>query len=222
MATNTTSKLALGQLIVAALVAVTSKLTKPARDAFMRAFNALADAEAAVTATEAQVAVVTALCQTVDDEQDRATRELAARMSGDGFGRINPFKLFDVASPSTVCSLGDSAEADIVLDLSARVMVHPKSGLSTKKAAASLARAATAMKKADADRTKALVARAAAIERRDSSDLPRALSVAITNLRSSIKYADYVEKTAHYRNVFPRAARATKKPAPVPVPAPVS
>jgi len=197
-------------------VAVTSKLTKAARDAFTKAFRELADAEAAVTETDVQVELESARCQAADEEQDRATLELATKMSGDGFGRLNPFKPFGVANPSRLCKLSDSEEADALIALSARVVIHPKSSPATKMAAAVVARAAKAMKEADAARRRALEKRSVAIHHRDSG-LQQAYSVALTNLRSSIKYADYVEKTAHYLNVFPRPPKKVKKPTPAPV-----
>ena len=210
MASNTPSKLALGQIIIAALVAVSSKLIKVPRDAFTKAFRALADAEAAVTEAEARVDVETARCQAADEEQDRATIELATKMSGDGFGRLNPFKSFGIANPSKLCNMGDAEEAEIVIGLSARVMVHPKTSPATQKAAARVDHAAKNMREADAARRKALDARAAAIDHRNG-DLQKTYAVALTNLRSAVKYADYAENTAHYVNVFPRVRRAKKK-----------
>ncbi len=216
METNTTPKLAVGQLIIAALIAVTSKLTKAARDTFTKVFTALTQAEEAVKTADALVEDVTQRCQAADDAQGRATLELATKMSGDGFGRLNPFKAFSVVNPSKVRSLGHSNEADVLIGLAARVRVHHQSSTATKKAAVDVERTAKAMKAVDAERLKALDKRAAAVKHRDG--LHSSYAAALTNLRSSIKYADYAEQTSHYLNVFPRVVRPKKKqstPAPV-------
>ncbi len=216
MATNTPTKLAIGQIIITALVAVTSKIIKVPRDAFIRAFRALADAEAAVTKADALVEKETALCVAADEEQDRAAIDLATKMSGDGYGRLNPFKSFGVDNPSKLCGMGDVTEAEIAIGLCARVIVHPKSSPATKKAAATLDRAAKKVKEAAPPRRKALEARAAAVDHRDG-ELQREYAVALANLRAAVKYADYVENTAHYLNVFPRVPKTKKKQVAEPV-----
>ena len=165
---------------------------------------------------DALVEKETALCVAADEEQDRAAIDLATKMSGDGFGRLNPFKSFGVDNPSKLCGMGDVTEAEIAIGLCARVIVHPKSSPATKKAAATLDRAAKKVKEAAPPRRKALEARAAAVDHRDG-ELQREYAVALANLRAAVKYADYVENTAHYLNVFPRVPKTKKKQVAEPV-----
>jgi hypothetical protein len=214
MKTNTLSKLALGRLILAALVAVTSKLTKPARDAFAKAFRALFEADSAVQTADRHVVEATQRCDAADEGLKGAVLDLATKMAGDGFGRFNPFKAFDVANPSTVVRFGHANEANTLLAMAARVMVHPNSGPATQKAAATVERAANALLAAERDRVTALKQRADAVDFRDH-DLPEAYALALKNLRSAIAFADYTEGTANYRNVFQTPKRTKKAPAPV-------
>ncbi len=214
MPTNTTRKLAMGHDISTGVTAVTSKLATRAREAFMQAYTALAQAEAAVKAAATVVELATQRCQRADEEQGRAALELATKMSGDGFGRHNPFKSFNITNPSKTCNLAQADEAVVLIALAARVIVHHKSSPATKQAAAAVERAARAMHLAEAARSEALNRRAAAIAHREG-EVHTAYTVALSNLRAAIKYVDSVEQTAHYRNVFPRVAGPKNKAKPV-------
>ena len=217
MATNTPSKLALGQLILAALLTVTSKLTKAARDVFTSAYRALVDAEQAVKVAERGVTAAVASVQAADEAQDRATMGLAAKLIGDGFSKGNPFETFGGVNPSKLVKLGHLEEANALMLIAARVIAHAEISPATKKAAAAVDRAATLMKAADSERRQAFEARAAAIGFRDRG-LPEAYALALANLRASIKYADIADNTTRYRDVFgalPKAKRKKKTPTPV-------
>ena len=211
MATNTLSMLALGRLIIAALSAVTSKCTLAARDAFTKAYLALVEAEATVKSAERSVALAAQAVRAADEAQDRATLDLATKMSGDGFGRLNPFKAFGVVNPSRLVIQGHVAQANVLIALAEHVSAHPDASPQTKKAVAVVDRAARAVKKTENTRQAAVKRRADAIHARDAS-LPNAFSTALADLRAAIRYSDYLEKTAHYPEVFGglRKVRAKK------------
>ena len=176
------------------------------------------DADEAVKAAERVVSAAVDAVQAADEEQDRATLELAAKLIGDGFSRRSPFEAFGGLNPSKVVKLAHGEEANALILLASRVIAHPDISPTTKKAAQAVDRAATAMRAAESARHKAVEARAKAIELRDRG-LPEAYAVALTNLRATIRYSDIVEKTSHYRDVFGAltkpANKKKKTPAPV-------
>lgn len=210
--------LSFGRLMLAAVQALTSKFVKGAKVAFLKTHSELEEAERAVVETDAVVQKAVIGAEAADEAQDRATLDLATKLSGDGFGRSNPFKAFGSRSPSELCAKGQVPQASLLVALAAKVAQHPDASPDSKKAAAQVASKAKAMGLAATARTKALKARAAAVDARDA--LVPASQAALAALREALRYADRVEGTSTYDDVFgatPKTKAKKKKSDPAPV-----
>lgn len=192
--------LSFGRLMLAAVQALTSKFVKGAKATFLKTQGELEEAERQVVKTDAVVEKAFIEAEAADEAQDRATLELATKLSGDGFGRTNPFKAFDAPSPSELCAKGQVPQANLLLALAPKVAQHPDASAASKKAAAHVAATAKTMRTAAIARTKALKARAAAVDARDA--LMPATQQALTALREALRYADRSEGTSTYDDVF--------------------
>jgi len=207
-----------GRLIVGPLEAVRSKYSKDARAAFFKAQGELEEADQRVVIADKAVADAGANLTAADDVQDAAALDLAVKLVGDGFNRSNPFKAFDAKSPSELVNLGFVNEAKLLIALAGKVAQHPQVGAEAKKTASEMSAAAEAVRDAAKQQSKALKARSEAFAQRDSS-LPEQWQQALTDLRTTLKYSDYVEHTTTYDEVFADVPKSEvvkkKKSAPV-------
>ncbi len=210
--------LLVGRMILGPLQGLTSKLVKKARAGFLRVHQALEVAETVVDEAESAAHASGLAVAAADAAQDAAVGALATALSGDGFGRLNPFKVFGVIAPSRLCAMGTLDEANTLMALAQAVAAHPEARADSRRAAIEANRAAQAAKTAVQRHQKNLEARSKAITRRDQT-LPMEWKVAFTNLKAAVRYADITEGTSHYDMVFALANKrlARKKDASAPV-----
>ncbi len=210
--------LLVGRMILGPLQGLTSKLVKKARAGFLKVHQALEVAETAVDDAESAAHASGLAVAEADAAQDASVGVLATALSGDGFGRLNPFKGFGVSSPSKLCAMGTLDEANTLMALAQAVAAHPEARADSRRAAIAANRAAQAAKTAVQRHQKNVEARSKAITLRDQT-LPMEWKEAFNNLKAAVRYADITEGTSHYDMVFALANKRLwrKKDASVPV-----
>lgn len=211
--------LMMGRMILAPLQALTSKLIKVALPPFLKAHQALEAADRLVDDAELAVHAASQAVAAADAEQDRATLELASALAGEGFSRVNPFKVFGAMAPSKLVNQGVLVESRTLTALGAAVIAHPSTGPESKRLAAKVERAADQMSKASTAHERCVQERSEAVKARNLT-LPAQWRRAFANVKAAVRYADLVEGSEHYRTIFSdvnkamQAAKKKKKAAP--------
>ncbi len=190
-----------GRMILVPLQALTSKFIEAAIAPFLKAHQALEEADGLVDEAELAVEAASRASAAADEVQDAAALVLAAALAGDGFNRANPFKAFGAMAPSRLVNQGDLVEARSLTGLAAAVLAHPKAGAESKRLAVAVDRAADAMTKAALHHEECVAARVAAVKHRDQT-LPGQWRKALSNVKAAVRYADLIEGTSNYASVF--------------------
>ncbi len=209
--------LVVGQLIVRALRAITSKFSKDERLRFVAVQAAFESIAERVKVAEQALREASARAALADEAQDNATRTLAEALAAEGFDRFNPFKVFGLPSPTAISRQDELGQATTLKLLAKKVLEHPDAKVRSRKAAVAAQKTADAMVEAVAAHAAASSEHAALMAERNHS-LPEEWRSALAELKAAIRYGDMKEKTKNYDAVFGGLPKARKGKKPVVAP----
>jgi hypothetical protein len=212
--------LGIGQSLGPMLMTVVSKTSARERAGFVKAQATLEAAEAAVRAASNRLTDAQQRKAMTQRAQSDALGAMLGLLAGDGFSRFNPLETFTDVTASGLMRTRAMARAAKVNDLVLLIEQSANTTPATRRAAGALLAATQAVVTAQTEIIGLRVDRHHAVEAREALLAPWRL--ALSSLRTALRYGDLQEGTAMYERVFGSAqpkGRSRSAPAANPVPA---
>jgi hypothetical protein len=138
----------IGAAVLAAAEELDTRLVERRLAAFAATHRRYLDAQGAVAATEARLAVALKQLNDCGGEQDKQVSQMARALVGDGQPRANPFRAFRVPSPASMQRLAMAREAALIHRLVSAVQQSPATSQRTRHVAQAAEDAARAVEQA--------------------------------------------------------------------------